>query len=469
MCNIKGAYVLPILRGAANNQVAGLKEVLGLAALINRTVILPHGLFEHSLSQELVDITRIVQLGKLFDVTRLRRSQCVVTAAEHERSGWGKVVDALLYFDETDKRWILRFEKSHDIVIQGKPEIRSENPFNCTSARLAELSEQLRNYPVVAVVSYQWIVPGVGKPSSSITSRIGRALRGSGSSSHHDRARRRWLQSAHASWSLIALRHNKAHATPGKQLHRQSPRPGAGAATFRRLVSMLAESHATQVQNQGQEASAVALVPPPITACQSAYLTVTAQLRKSSLIRNLARNFIEHELQGQPFAALHVRPWPDKCLMVWIQEEFDEHQAKKVCKRLTGSLHGQLVPGTQMVMKQMRLGPGQVFVLSHPSIRHQIRKLYKQVDIQPRFIGKEDLLHAGASEEDASSVTLLALVEEEVAVEASVFVGTDASSMTAVIIQGRLAHKNNGPSITFGALAAHIEGSAQARHVGQPK
>ncbi|KAG2486987.1 hypothetical protein HYH03_014359 [Edaphochlamys debaryana] len=186
--------------------------------------------------------------------------------------------------------------------------------------------------------------------------------------------------------------------------------------------------------------------------CHDQYLQVSAQLVKSSRILDISRRFRAKRLGGEdvPYIAVHLRPYPDTCLYWWNQKEYDEAKAKKACKN--GKLYPVCVSQTALQMKRLeeRVGKGKakLFVMSYPELRPVISRMYDSVDLDPVYYDEADL----EKEMGYRSISLLGMVEEEIAYEADVFIGTSYSSMTGVILQERFAR---GEPTTLPHLHAH--------------
>ncbi|GIL83940.1 hypothetical protein Vretimale_10950 [Volvox reticuliferus] len=168
-------------------------------------------------------------------------------------------------------------------------------------------------------------------------------------------------------------------------------------------------------------------------SCHDEFLQVTAQLTKSDKIVQLAAAFREQMLNNMSYIAVHIRPYPDKCLYVWRHPDAvnDESKLKEMCKnpRLIKVFVGQ----TLTSMKKRKLHG--LFVMSYPSIRDRIIEMYTAAGVEPIFFDEDDLEAAVGYR----SVSLLGMVEEEIALGANVFIGTSYSSITGIISQERYA------------------------------
>ncbi|KAG2497631.1 hypothetical protein HYH03_004371 [Edaphochlamys debaryana] len=167
--------------------------------------------------------------------------------------------------------------------------------------------------------------------------------------------------------------------------------------------------------------------------CHDEYLRVSAQLTKSPRLVGMATRFREQRLGGgdRPYVAVHLRPYPDKCLWHWKQDRFETKRAAGACKN--ANLYNVFVQQTADAMRKNDVKV--LFVMSYPELRPVISQMYGKVGIKPVYYNEEDL-------EDAvgyRSISLLGMVEEEIAYEADVFIGTSYSSMTGIIMQERYA------------------------------
>ncbi|EFJ47933.1 hypothetical protein VOLCADRAFT_91429 [Volvox carteri f. nagariensis] len=207
-------------------------------------------------------------------------------------------------------------------------------------------------------------------------------------------------------------------------------------------------------------------------ACHDEFLQVTPALTKSKQIIQLAKDFREKRLGNQSYIAVHIRPYPDPCLYVWRHPEVeaDEKMARNMCKNpgLSKVFVDQTVHAMKEKKKKKQKRINGLFVMSYPSIRTRITEMYRAVGLEPTFLEGDDL--------DAmmgyTSVSLLGLVEEEIAVEADVFIGTSYSSMTGFISQVRTAkygttlvqRRHVGVKIEVGIEVVVVAGALFSRH-----
>ncbi|KAG2495247.1 hypothetical protein HYH03_006520 [Edaphochlamys debaryana] len=171
--------------------------------------------------------------------------------------------------------------------------------------------------------------------------------------------------------------------------------------------------------------------------CHDVYLQVLLSMVRSPYILNVVRRFREQSLGGAnaPYVAVHVRPYEDICMEVWKKEPYNDTRATEICKN--GNLYRVFVQQTLEHMRKWKVDikASKLFVMAHPVLRPVITKLYKQADLHPVFYNMPDL-------EDVvgfRSLSLLGMVEEEIATQADYFLGSHVSSMTATVLQDRFA------------------------------
>lgn len=166
-------------------------------------------------------------------------------------------------------------------------------------------------------------------------------------------------------------------------------------------------------------------------ACHDEYLRVSAQLTKSPQLISMAQEFIKERLGGEKYVAIHVRPYPDKCLYVWQRPEYNVNLAARECKNK--NLYSVFAGQTKKAMD--RWGLRQLFVMTYPVVRPKVKALLAAEGIRAVFYDEVDLEKAVGYK----SISLLGMLEEEIAFEAEVFIGTSYSSMTGIIQQERFA------------------------------
>ncbi|KAG2495246.1 hypothetical protein HYH03_006519 [Edaphochlamys debaryana] len=185
--------------------------------------------------------------------------------------------------------------------------------------------------------------------------------------------------------------------------------------------------------------------------CHDLYLQVSLSLVRSPYILDIVRRFREQSLGGAnaPYLAVHIRPYEDRCMEVWKKEPYNDTRASEMCKN--GNLYNVFVQQTLEQMQKLEQNASStglsLFVMAHPVLRPIITKLYEQADLHPVYYNMPDL-------EDVvgfRSLSLLGMVEEEIATQADYFLGSHVSSMTATVLQDRFARGKSFRSAgTFG-------------------
>ena len=177
--------------------------------------------------------------------------------------------------------------------------------------------------------------------------------------------------------------------------------------------------------------------------CHELYPKVTALLRFSETIRRLAEEFAAVHLVP-PFAAVHVRPYPDACLEVWAAPFFNETREAHTCyhRSLRRRLHEHVVEtvGAHNITH--------VFVMAHPSVENRVLDLLAN----PHFALRT--MHLSYLERRTGwySTSLLSFVQQ-VAEEAALFIGSIHSSITGNIMGMRAFRPvQNQVSLTFPCL-----------------
>ncbi|KAG2489417.1 hypothetical protein HYH03_012055 [Edaphochlamys debaryana] len=174
--------------------------------------------------------------------------------------------------------------------------------------------------------------------------------------------------------------------------------------------------------------------------CNNLYLQVSGHLTKSSRIKSIARSFRAKRLGGAevPYVAVHVRPYTDLCLPWWHADKYDKGKASKVC--LNGHLYLVFIEETVQHVKRLEetvgKGKAKLFVMSYPELRPLITKKYDEVGLKAVFYDMPDL------ESELGyrpSISMLGMVEQEIAFQANIFIGSSRSTMTGMVQQERFA------------------------------
>lgn len=183
----------------------------------------------------------------------------------------------------------------------------------------------------------------------------------------------------------------------------------------------------------GEPLASVA-APSPSTRCGLIYDQSTSWIRKSLKIRSIAQEFIGSVLYRKKFLAVHVRPYHDECLLaVWMHRTYSMDKAERLCAN--ANLYNVFVPQSVEAILEHQLQ--RVVILTHPKIMFQVINRLKAdaPDVKLATFNMKRIEKVLGYQ----SVTALAMVEEEVAVRADVFIGTIDSSMTGMILQEREA------------------------------
>ncbi|PNH07178.1 hypothetical protein TSOC_006413, partial [Tetrabaena socialis] len=200
-------------------------------------------------------------------------------------------------------------------------------------------------------------------------------------------------------------------------------------------------------------------------ACCQAYKEGSPSLRMSPQLLQLADGFVRAHAggeQGRGFVASHIRPYPDLCVELWRlpKEELSYREVRRAC--MNDYLYEGLLPGLQALLH--RFNTSSLFVMAHPAVRPRVFRMLEAANIRPVVMGMHHLegvaspLVAASDRPNGTaeriravaaappgllrspaSFSLLAMVEEAVAVAAAAFLGTAESSMTGAIMQERLA------------------------------
>ncbi|GIL56383.1 hypothetical protein Vafri_11756 [Volvox africanus] len=359
----RAGYLYPVLSWGPNNQVAGLKEVLALGRILQRTVIL-HDILNHYDEQQAALVGGQPVQGQaltmpfdlVFNFNHIARHQSVVSQKEMFDAGWDGILDAVLHFED---EFLVQIKNALVLNVSDTGATYIKFPyFNCTEGEIEALGKAIQQYEYVGVIAYEHIVQGAG--------------------------------------------------------------------------------HGVKLYLTGN-------------SCHDEFLQVTAQLTKSDQVVQLAAAFREQMLMNKSYIAVHIRPYPDKCLYVWRHPDAvnDETKLKEMCKnpRLINVFVGQTLHN----MKKRKLRG--LFVMSYPSIRDRITEMYRAAGVKPIFFDEDDLEEAVGYR----SVSLLGMVEEEIALGADVFIGTSYSSITGIISQERYARGIwPGRTIAFSKTSFHV-------------
>ncbi|KXZ53549.1 hypothetical protein GPECTOR_7g999 [Gonium pectorale] len=172
--------------------------------------------------------------------------------------------------------------------------------------------------------------------------------------------------------------------------------------------------------------------------CHDEYLQVSAQLTKSETLVTMAHEFRQQKLGGR-YLAVHIRPYPDKCISAWRRREWRPELAKKLCKN--SHLRDVFINQTARAMEKNNLWG--VFVMCLPELRPIVTEMYGAAGIKPVFYDMDELEKAVGYR----STSLLGMVEGEISYEADMFIGTSYSSMSSIIMQERFA-RGKAPRFT---------------------
>ncbi|KAG2489414.1 hypothetical protein HYH03_012053 [Edaphochlamys debaryana] len=174
--------------------------------------------------------------------------------------------------------------------------------------------------------------------------------------------------------------------------------------------------------------------------CHDMYLQASGHLVKSKRIVSIARSFREKRLGGAdaPYVAVHVRPYTDLCLQWWHKETYDKVKAANDCKN--GHLYLVFVNDTVQHMRRLEetvgRGKAKLFVMSYPELKGIITKMYREAGLRPVFYEMKDL---EAELGHKTSISMLGMVEQEIAFQANIFIGSSRSTMTGMVQQERFA------------------------------
>lgn len=178
-------------------------------------------------------------------------------------------------------------------------------------------------------------------------------------------------------------------------------------------------------------------------ACQEEYMAVVhAHLRHAELRAEAERFIAEHLDCEGGYAAIHLRPYADNCMHRWVQlwntsQPYNRTVDAKTCSR-TPDLWDNFPRETAMLLKANHLKC--LYVMANPIVMPCVMGLLKQHvpgidDIRVSSYSVHDLeRHVGVND-----FTRLSFVEQEICLRAKVFRGTAASSMTALVVQERVA------------------------------
>ncbi|KAG2489413.1 hypothetical protein HYH03_012052 [Edaphochlamys debaryana] len=174
--------------------------------------------------------------------------------------------------------------------------------------------------------------------------------------------------------------------------------------------------------------------------CHDMYLQASGHLVKSKRVGSIAHSFREKRLGGAdaPYVAVHVRPYTDLCLQWWHKDTYDKDKAAGHCKN--GHLYLVFVNETVQHMRRLEetvgRGKAKLFVMSYPELKRVITKMYREAGLRPIFYEQKDL---EAELGRKTSISMLGMVEQEIAYQANIFIGSAPSSMTGMVQQERFA------------------------------
>ena len=178
--------------------------------------------------------------------------------------------------------------------------------------------------------------------------------------------------------------------------------------------------------------------------CHEKFLTIGSHFQMSSRLRTFATEFISKAFpRGQPFAAAHIRPYPDECLLSWTNNPFqvgygDVKGNKSKCVVL--DMENIVKIKIKAIVKSVGGRGVGLFVMAHPSIRQGIDEILSTHSIRATYLDSESSA-VKAIEMDFKwrhgTSSLLLLLEQSVAVLANEFVGTHLSSATWNVVDQR--------------------------------
>ncbi|KAJ9521299.1 hypothetical protein QJQ45_001173 [Haematococcus lacustris] len=210
---------------------------------------------------------------------------------------------------------------------------------------------------------------------------------------------------------------------------------------------------------------------PPLPGCWQDLWEAKRRLRGNLWLRSLATVWAQRFLGPAAYLALHIRPQSDVCINYWKARKFEVALmwADGACWRGHEDLHLTFAARTRAALLRHNLTS--LFVMAHPKIRpfvsEQLLKVRRppaapvqplclhpappalqasgwsaavcwlQEGLRPTFMDETQL--AGLAGCSDRSSTFLALVEMQVAVHASVLLGTAASSITETVVYERLS------------------------------
>lgn len=198
--------------------------------------------------------------------------------------------------------------------------------------------------------------------------------------------------------------------------------------------------------------------------CQRDFMDVIHAHKRSLVLRKEAKRFTREHLRCKGgYLAIHLRPYPDKCITKWIEVDNATREWTKKdgweCPR-TPDLWDNFPREVQAALQAQNLKC--LYIMTYPSlIPVVIRRMEAQI---PRF-DKAVTTAAYSIEELEKQLKLkdfmrLSLVEQEICSRAKLFIGTAASSMSAAVIQERTIAGLGNSTLTFTQhnAAPHTDG-----------
>ncbi|KAL6746458.1 hypothetical protein V8C86DRAFT_1520587 [Haematococcus lacustris] len=176
---------------------------------------------------------------------------------------------------------------------------------------------------------------------------------------------------------------------------------------------------------------------PPLPGCWQDLWEAKRRLRGNLWLRSLATVWAQRFLGPAAYLALHIRPQSDVCINYWKARKFEVALmwADGACWRGHEDLHLTFAARTRAALLRHNLTS--LFVMAHPKIRPFVSEQLLKEGLRPTFMDETQL--AGLAGCSDRSSTFLALVEMQVAVHASMLLGTAASSITETVVYERLS------------------------------
>eukprot|EP00798_Chlamydomonas_sp_ICE-L_P016758 gene16758-23031_t len=175
----------------------------------------------------------------------------------------------------------------------------------------------------------------------------------------------------------------------------------------------------------------------PKDLCKTTFFEASCNLKRNTTYAKWAEEFSSMFLpKDKNYVAIHVRPFPDKCLSQW-KEPFDKNATwnltrAKELKCTILNLHEDLVPRTLTMLQ--RLNTTAVYLATTPSLLSHVLAMFQQANIWPvnfpAFLSNSLL--------QKSSVTHNLYIEQEICKHARAFIGSHQSSVSSFIVQERV-------------------------------